>query len=213
MRTAVRVPAAEAGRAAKARPLSTAALVVYTCTLALGLGVGSAYLALKADYPIGGLDVGPWTTWPLVGAKDADPYTRSIVTRRGEIPLAAGEGLAFFAIADSGGRPLDSSCTYRLGSVTPQARLWTLTLYDEAGAIQTSELGRSGFTSAEVLRSPEGSFTVMLSRDLQPGNWLQLPKSGRFTLALRLYDTPASLGTGAVDARAVPAIERLECGA
>ena len=193
------------------RPLPSAALIVYAFALALGLGVGSAYYAVSGEYPIGGVSAGPWTSWPQAGSRDADPYARTIVTRRAEIPLAVGEGLALTASADSGGRTLDSGCTYRVGSVTPQARLWTLTLYDRGGALVATELERSGFTSAEVLRGPEGGFTIALSRELQPGNWLKLPDAGPFTLILRLYDTPAALGTGAVDARALPAIERVGC--
>lgn len=208
------VAAPAKGRRARApRRLSTAALVVYAFAVALGGGVGSAWYALSGDYPVGAVRAGPWTAWPFVGSKDADPYARSIVTRTGDVPLATGEGLALVATTDSAGRPLDSACTYRVGAVTPQARLWTLTLYDEAGALATSDLQRSGFTSAEILRSAEGQFAILLSRDLQAGNWLELPKSGRFSLGLRLYDTPAALGSGAIDARSLPSIERLECGA
>jgi hypothetical protein len=187
--------------------------VVYAFALALGLGVGSAYYAVSGEYPVGGVRVGPWTTWPQAGSPAADPYARAIATRNAEIPLAVGEGLALTARADSEGRTLDTGCAYRVGGVTPQARLWTLTLYDGSGALVATDLERSGFTSAEVLRAADGGFSIALSRELQPGNWLKLPPGGPFTLALRLYDTPAALGTGAVEARALPAIERLECGA
>jgi hypothetical protein len=196
-----------------AKPLSSAALVVYAFALALGVGIGSAYVAVSGEYPIGAVRLGPWTAWPQVGSRDADPYARAIVARRAEIPLATGEGLALTATADSQGRALDSACTYRVGSATPQARLWTLTLYDGGGALLRSDLERSGFTSAELLRESDGRFVIVLSREVQPGNWLKLPASGPFSLTLRLYDTPASLGTGAVESRALPAIERLECGA
>jgi hypothetical protein len=196
-----------------ARPLPTAALIVYALALALGLGVSSAFVATSGEFPIGGVRVGPWKSWPQTGSRDADPYARTIMARRAEIPLATGEGLVLTATADSEGRTLDSGCTYRVGTVTPQARLWTLTLYDRDGGLVTSELERSGFTSAEILRGPDGAFTVVLSRELQPGNWLKLPSAGPFTLTLRLYDTPAALGTGAVEVRSLPAIERIECGA
>jgi len=200
-------------RRSSARPLSPAALIVYAFALALGLGVSSALYALGGEYPIGAVRVGPWTSWPQVGSSSADPYSRAIVTRRAEIPLATGEGLALTATADGQGRDLETACTYRVGSATPQARLWTLTIYDRNGALASSELERSGFTSSEVLREPDGRFTVVLSRELQPGNWLKLPAGDRFSLTLRLYDTPAALGAGAVDPRSLPSIERMECGA
>ena len=195
------------------KPLSTAALVVYSFTLAIGLGVSSAYMAVQGSFPFGGVTIGSWTAWPRVGSRDADPYARAIVTRRADVPLAVGEGLALTAGVDKDGQPLDSACTYRLGAATPQARLWTLTVYQEGGALVTSELGRSGFTSAEILRGSDGRFTVTLARAAQPGNWLQLPPAGPFSLVLRLYDTPVAAGSATLDAALLPSVERVECGA
>jgi hypothetical protein len=193
--------------------LPTTALVIYAFALALGLGVSSAYMAVSGDYPLGAVRAGPWRAWPQVGSRDADPYARSIIVREAEVPLATGEGLALAATADDTGRPLDSACTYRVGSTTPQARLWTLTLYDQSGFLVPSDLDRSGFTSAEILRSADGRFAIMLSRDLQPGNWLKLPASGSFSLMLRLYDSPVAAGSASLTAGALPTIERVECAA
>lgn len=195
-----------------ARALSTSALVLYASAIALGLGISSAYFALDGEYPFGGIEAGPWRAWPQVGSRDADPYARAIVTRRAEVPLAWGEGLALTATTDSAGRPLDSACSYRIGSVTPQARLWTLTLYDAGGDPARTDLGRSSFTSAEILRDLAGSFTILLSRAAQAGNWMQLPAAGRFSVVLRLYDTPAAVGSGSLEASTLPTIELGECG-
>jgi len=189
----------------------TALLILYALLLALGLGLGSAYLALQGDPPFGSIRLGPWKAWPRLGSSNADPYMRAIVARRGEIPLATGEGLALTAVVDSEGRRLDSGCSYRIGSVTPAARLWTITLYDQEGRLPASELARSGFTSSEILRDANDGFSINLSRDVRPGNWLQLPASGPFSVVLRLYDMPGAAGTG-LEASAFPTIERLGCG-
>jgi hypothetical protein len=187
-------------------------LVAYAIALALLVGFGSAYWVLKGEYPVGSVHVGPWITWPKIGSRDADPYARAVVARSGDIPLGLGEGLAFFAPADNAGRALDTNCAYRVGSVTPQARYWTLTIYDADGRPARTDLGRSGMTSAEILRRDDGSFVIDLSRTVRPGNWLQLPSSGAFTLMLRLYDTPVAAGSAALDGRVLPGIERVECG-
>ena len=50
---------------------------LYAFALALGLGIGSAYWALAGEYPFGGVAVGPWTAWPAVGSREADPYART----------------------------------------------------------------------------------------------------------------------------------------
>jgi hypothetical protein len=192
------------------RRLSTAALVIYACSLGLLVGVGSVLYAVSADYPFGSVTAGPWKAWPKVGSTEADPYARAMVARRGDIPLATGEGLALNATVDSGGEPLDARCTYRVAGTTPSARLWTLTVYDSERRLIQTELGRSGMTSAEVLWGDEDEFSVSLSRNLEPGNWIQLPE-GRFTLTLRLYDTTAAAGAGSLEADDLPRIDRGEC--
>lgn len=189
----------------------TALLIVYALLLALGLGLGSAYWVLKGDPPFGGLRLGPWETWPKLGSADADPYMRAIVAKRGQVPLATGEGLSLSAKTDSEGRRLESGCTYRIGPATPPARLWTLTLYDEDGRLPASDLGRASFTSSEILRNPDDTFAITLSRTLSAGNWLQLPSNGPFTVVLRLYDMPGASGANLV-AGNFPTIERVECG-
>jgi hypothetical protein len=207
-----RLPAAPAGRA-HARRLPAAVLVVYAVSIALLLGLWSAYWAVSGDYPFGQVRAGAWQATPRVGSREADPYARAVVARSAEIPLAIGEGLTLTATGDDQGRPLDTRCTYRVGPATPQARYWTLTLYDEEGRPVSSELQRSGFTSAEVLRDVEGRFSIVIARDPMPGNWLRMPERGRPGLALRLYDTPVAAGTAALDPRTLPTIERLDCAA
>lgn len=194
------------------RSIPTALLILYTLLLALGVGLGSAYMVLNGDPPFGSRSLGSWKAWPKLGSLDADPYMRAITAHRGEIPLATGEGLSLTAAVDSEGRKLDSACSYRVGSVAPGARLWTLTLYGEGGSLVVSELGRSSFTSAEIVRDAEDRFSIVLSRSLQSGNWLQLPASGSFRVVLRLYDPPGAEGT-ILNESAFPTIQRLGCAA
>ncbi|MET0430455.1 MAG: DUF1214 domain-containing protein [Microvirga sp.] len=194
------------------RLLSPFVMVVYAVGLGLGLGLGSAYEVLRGSFPFGSVEIGPWTAWPEVGSGKADPYARAIVARTGDVPLALGEGLALVATRDSAGQPLDGACTYRLGALMPQARLWTLSVYDDAGRPIDTELKRTGFTSAEILRRPDDTFIILLSRRLQPGNWIRLPAGGPFTIGLRLYDMPGIGGAAKLGADALPSIERLECG-
>lgn len=193
------------------RRLPGAVLILYALTIALLLGLGSVHWALRGTYPLGGVHIGAWTTWPTAGAESADPYARAVMARTGEIPLALGEGLAFLAQTDGTNQPLDTACTYRIGSVTPQARYWTLMAYDPSGRPVRTPLGRAGFTSAEVVRDMKGLFEVVLSRQAQPGNWLQLPTGGRFGLVLRLYDTTVAAGAASIDPKALPLIERISC--
>ena len=190
--------------------LATPLLAVYALLLGAGLGLSSAYLVLHRGYPLGSVRAGIWTAWPRIGSREADPYARAVLARRGDIPLGIGEGLALTAAGDEAGRPFDTACTYRITSPTPPARVWTLTVNDGDRPVAT-ESGRRSFTSAEILRDAEGGFEVLLSREAQPGNWLPLPESGRVQLTLRLYDTPAATSSAALDPRTVPPMTRLEC--
>jgi hypothetical protein len=137
---------------------------------------------------------------------------RAIIARRGDVPLATGEGMGFTASVDNDGRPLDAACSYSIGPIAPIARVWTLTLYDQAGRLPANELGRVSFTSAEVLRDTQDHFSIALSRTVQPGNWLQLPAGGTFMVTLRLYDPPGAAGAN-LEVSEMPVIQRLECGA
>jgi len=216
-----RLPSASGTRRASRERLSerrpgasaaaSAVLVVYALLLAAGLGLSSAYWITGGDYPFGAVRSGAWTVWPRAGSRDADPYTRAVNARTGGIPLGVGEGLVLRAAADDAGRALDARCAYRIGTTAPQARYWTLALYDETGRPVETPLGRASFSSAEILRDANGSFTLVLSREAQSGNWLMMPEAGAVNLVMRLYDSPASSGAAALDARSLPSIVRLEC--
>ncbi len=190
--------------------------LVYALALGGVLGLGLTWWATGSDFQLGALRFGPWTAWPLADPLGADRYTRARIARSGDLPLGPGEGVAFTARVDSAGRPLEGSCRYRLSAMLPQARWWTLTLYDSADRLTRNPSQRAGFTSSAVLRGEEGKATVTVAPDAQPGNWL--PSSpGPMSLILRLYDSPASTGLatefGAGRTIAVPEIERLDCKA
>lgn len=85
------------------RKSSIAGLAAYALALGAVLGLASADWATSGGYPFGGVQVGAWTAWPRAGAANADPYTRAVNARRGEIPLAVGEGLLLTAAVDDSG--------------------------------------------------------------------------------------------------------------
>ena len=194
------------------RKSSVAGLAAYALALGGVLGLATADWATSGGYPFGGVQIGAWTAWPRAGAANADPYTRAVNARRGEIPLAVGEGLLLTAAADDDGQALDATCTYRIGGGTPPARAWTLTVAGRGPRDAGRAPVREGFTSTEVMRSADGRFAVVLAPEVQPGNWLPSPRaSGPVRLALRLYDTPAAASVGSLDRGTVPAITRLGC--
>ncbi|MGL4243397.1 MAG: DUF1214 domain-containing protein [Beijerinckiaceae bacterium] len=181
-------------------------------TLALGLAGGLALTGglLNAGQAPGALRYGPWALWPRAGAPDADPYTRALFARRGEIAMAPAEGLALYASQDGTGADLDARCSYRLSGRIPAARVWTLAAYRPDGSLMENGARRSGLTSAEAV-SGAGESEISLSADPSPGNWLPLPAGGRFVILLRLYDTPLAAVAAALDVDRLPRIVRTGC--
>lgn len=184
--------------------------IAIAIAIAAVVGLATAWLAVDRGFVFGGINVGPWEAWPRAGSPDADPYSIARLARTGEVPLGAGEGLAFTALTDQTGAPLTGNCAYRLDGQTPAARLWTLTAYDGKGSLMTNPARRTGFHSREILRRLDGSFAIAVSSEVQPGNWLPIATTGPFSLVIRLYDTPLTTG-GEVSDDMMPRILREAC--
>lgn len=184
--------------------------IAIAVAIAVVVGFATAWYAVDRGFMFGGISVGPWEAWPRAGTPDADPYSLARLARTGEVPLGAGEGLAFAATTDQDGAPLTGNCSYRLDGQTPAARLWTLTAYDAAGRLMANAARRTGFHSREILRRQDGSFVISVSGQVHPGNWLPVSTDGPFGLVFRLYDTPLTTG-GEASETMMPHIVREAC--
>lgn len=201
-------------RGSRLNSLYNLTLIAYAVLGGAALGLYSAFWMVEREQPFGGQQAGSWMVWPQIGSRDIDPYARAILARTGEIPLAAGEGLAFEARIDDTGRPLQANCIYEIAGITPSARYWTLALYGNGGgaALEEPQRNRSATTSAAITRDEDGDYAITISPVAQPGNWLQpSPGNGRFDVVLRFYDTPASGTLTRFSAEMMPAITRREC--
>ena len=178
--------------------------------IATTVGFSTAWYAVEHGRQYGAVAVQQWTAWPRAGGPDADPYSVALLARTGEVPLGAGEGVAFTAEADDTGMPLTGRCSYLVAGQTPAARLWTLTGYDATGRLMANAARRSGFHSREIVRHPDGGIEIMVSTKASPGNWLPIARVDRFRLVFRLYDTPLTAGSGAADI-VMPRISRSGC--
>ncbi len=187
-------------------------VVAFVLMLVAGLilGLWSAGQVLGSGGVPGATSHGPWIAWHKAGGADADPYSLATFARRGDVPMAPGEGLALFATRDSDGSDLRTACRYELRGTFPPSRAWTLTAYRADGRLAASPSGRTGFTSAEALVE-DGSIVVVLSPEPAAGNWMPLVGDEPMVLALRFYDTALSAAGAAIDARRLPALRRLGC--
>lgn len=185
--------------------------MLFTFAVATVVGLGATWFAVTEGTAFGAISIGAWTAWPKTGTSGVDPYARAAIARNGELPIGSGDGVAFFASADDKGRPLDGRCDVVLAGTTPQARFWTLTIYDREGQLIASSLDRRGFTSQEIARQSDGSFSIAVAPRARPGNWLPTGGAERYVLVMRLYDTPIGVATRASREAAMPSITLERC--
>jgi hypothetical protein len=185
--------------------------VLFALVIAATSGLGATWFAVTHAAAFGPIRVGAWTAWPKTGTPDIDPYARATMARNGDLPIASGDGIAFFARADDAGRALDGRCEIVLEGITPAARFWTLTLYDPDGRLIVNAADRYAFTSQEITRQADGHFTIAIAPRARAGNWLPTGGADHIVLVLRLYDTPVGAATRIGHEAAMPSITQGGC--
>jgi hypothetical protein len=185
--------------------------LLLSLVVAAAVGLGATLFALSRGIAFGAFSIGAWTAWPKTGTADIDPYARAAIARIGQLPTASGDGIAFFSVSDDAGRPLDGRCDVVLSGITPQARFWTVTLYDPDGQLVGNAVNRHGFTSQELIRKPDGNFEINVAPRARAGNWLPTAGIERYILLLRLYDTPIGVATRAGREAPMPSVTVRSC--
>jgi len=185
--------------------------ILLTFLIAATIGLGSAWFALTRGAALGAINIGAWSAWPRNGTADIDPYAHAGIARSGELPVGLGDGVSFVAQRDDGGRSLDGRCDAILRGTTPQARYFTVTLYDPEGRLVANAISRHGFTSQELIRNPDGSVEIAIGPRARSGNWLPTGGIERYKLMLRLYDTPVGVATRTQRDAPMPAIATVGC--
>ncbi|HEX8381852.1 MAG TPA: DUF1214 domain-containing protein [Sphingomonas sp.] len=176
----------------------------------VALGLGAAIQTVRAGAFGATERIGPWATGTDFGTADASPRTRAVVALRGLLALPAREARYYTAALDDAGRPLDGRCRYRITGTAPDARWWSLTLYDPDGYLVANNakvysIGSAALTTPELAR-----WTVIAAPDRRPGRWLPTGGLDRFELTLRAY-LPAGEGRANPPRAALPAIVREAC--
>lgn len=184
---------------------------IFALIVAAIVGLGATWLSLSRGVAFNALPIGAWTAYPRTGTRDIDPYARAEIAQSGELPVGSGDGVAFVARSDDTGRALDGRCDVVLSGTTPQARFWTVTLYDPGGRLVANPLDRHGFTSQEIVRRTDGSFEIVIAPKARPGNWLPSSNTTSYVLELRLYDTPVGVATRAAREAPMPSLAVRSC--
>lgn len=174
------------------------------------LGLVTAQHAVSGRYGVVSESKGTWTAWPSAATVKIDPYTRAHHLSYGRVPSNRFETVEYEARVDDAGQTLDDNCTYVVSGPMPRARWWSvsaLTLGEPASA--ESEPGH-GLVSRQLVYEADRSFRIVVSRQLQPGNWLRPPESGELVLLIRLYTPDPALRRSPLAAD-LPSVERQVC--
>lgn len=174
------------------RALGVAALLL----CALLVGVVTAVLGVRNQFSAGGVGSGPWQTNANIGSTGAGPYLRAGVALGGLLALNAGETVYYTATTDDAGRPLSTSCQYRVEGTEPATRWWSITAYADDNFLIRGSNGRYSVDKTAVEMSADGSFVVRVGGEPRAGNWISTgpPDGGKpFSLTLRLYNPDGSI--------------------
>lgn len=174
--------------------------IVFALILGIAIGLGAAWMSLRAGIDAFDMRSGPWVTSQNFGSAQASDRERAIVAVRGLMALTASEAIYLNATTDSEGRPLDGGCRYRISGSPLPARWWSVTAYG---------------TDSHLIPNPahaysaggDGSDPVLAIVGPQAGAGEVATRAGEaFELTIRAYGP----GDGLIEGP-LPEIERLSC--
>jgi hypothetical protein len=180
------------------------------CFVGTLIGLVTAQQAISGRYGIVSETKGPWTAWPRATDARIDPYTRAHHVSYGLVPSNRFDTVEFEAQVDDAGRALDASCSYLVSGPMPQTRWWSVAALSSANQAGAVDEPRQGLVSRQLVFEPDQSFRINVSRELQAGNWLRPPETGRIVLLIRLYTPDSAVLRNPLTAE-LPSIERLVC--
>ena len=187
--------------------------LVLFLALSLSVGLGSAWYALEKGLPMTTRKAGPWKIWHEAGRVNADPYTSAYVARAGWLPITSSHALYYITRHDSEGGRLTGECNYILTGSELDADWWSLGLFDSSGRPIANKAKRYAFNSANTVRNADGSFSIWISSEARPGNWLPNNSDTENMLVLRIFGpgkAEEAQSKNEIELR-LPKIKRLSC--
>lgn len=130
----------------------------------------------------------------LAGNPDANLYTRAAVAANALLALNREETMYFVASRDDAGKPLRSTCSYRVEGVPPKARWWSITVYADDMFLFDASNGHYSLNGTTVRLDAKGQFSLTTgSKDPGDSFWLPTPGNRTMVLTLRLYNPEPEL--------------------
>lgn len=187
-------------------------LVKFSIVAVGGLAIGfiSAQQTIDGAGSLFNRAKGPWKGWPDAGTRASNPYIRAHFLTHNRLPISQFEVNEFEAATDSDGAGLDADCTYTINAGAVKARWWGLYTLSGDKTAGDGKNPRIAISSQQVMFNKDGGFTVTLSQDAHPGNWIRPSGQGDLVLILRYYNPVRSV-TRQLDYSTLPSIKKESC--
>ena len=165
--------------------------------LAVRAGFAAASFRTASNQYLAALGNHGWAAPPsAIGNYGTDYKLRAGVFFVGPWANIRDEAIYLGGLLDQKLRPLNGRNSYQIyfapGQEPPTDAFWSVTVYDRDGGLVANPINRYSVSSSrpdELVRRPDGSVLIILSRD-DPGdttvNWLPVP-CGSFSAYMRLY--------------------------
>ncbi|HTZ53561.1 MAG TPA: DUF1254 domain-containing protein [Candidatus Acidoferrum sp.] len=131
-----------------------------------------------------------------IGTYGADYLHRAAVALAGLGANTIEDAVYPFAFVDADGKPFSGDERYQIhfqkDQLPPVRAFWSLTMYDDRQLFTENSIGRYAIGDRDDLAfNADGSLDLYIQRESpgkdQQSNWLPAPKSGGFTMNMRLY--------------------------
>lgn len=138
-----------------------------------------------------------------------DPLLTARIATVALYALRPDEAIYLFANEDDKGRPLSSEHDYVIRGVPVDARYWSITLYGDDYFLVPNEIKRFSCNMNNLHYESDSSYVIPISSSKKEGDWIPCGKSGKFHLALRLYNPEPHVYSD-IEKIPLPVIQRTE---
>ena len=131
-----------------------------------------------------------------IGTYGTDYFRRAVIAYGGLGANVVEDAIYPSGFVDADGKPFDSAEKYVLhftkDEIPPVRAFWSLTMYNDKQAFADNPINRYAIGDRDKMKfDDDGSLTIYIQRE-SPGNdkennWLPAPKSGGFSMNMRLY--------------------------
>ncbi len=179
-------------------------------TIGLGAGIYSAQYGVHRGAVAPAVVIGPWQSITEIDDNELNPYALAHKSNYGNLKLGNFEALYFIAKNDDKNKSLTGNCEYAVTGEVPEAKWWSITIYDQNGMLIENQAERYSFNATNLRLKNNAAFNIALAANARPDNWIPIKPDQPFVIVLRLY-SPNINSIRDANEISFPGIERLNC--